>query len=68
MYSEISNSKRQIPNKSQISTSKDPNRFVIWNFGHCDLFVICHLLFGIFHRNFNVSLSIKLAARGQRQG
>jgi hypothetical protein len=81
MYSEISNYKRQIPNNSQISTSKDPNRFVIWNFGHCDLpidlaqggelvepFVICHLLFGIFHRNFNVSLSIKLAARGQRQG
>ncbi|MGD8364494.1 MAG: hypothetical protein PVI36_06210, partial [Desulfobacterales bacterium] len=40
MYSEISNSKhparrtagKQIPNKSQISISKDPNRFVIWNF------------------------------------
>ncbi|MGB5616085.1 MAG: hypothetical protein WBM78_04545, partial [Desulfobacterales bacterium] len=28
MYSEISNSKLQIPNKSQISISKDPNRFV----------------------------------------
>jgi hypothetical protein len=40
MYSEISNSKHQIPNKSQISISKDPNRFVILNFGHCDLFVV----------------------------
>jgi hypothetical protein len=45
MYSEISNSKRQIPNKSQISISKDQNRFVILNFGHCDLFVIYDLEF-----------------------
>ena len=65
MYSKISNSKLQIPNKSQISISKDPNRFVILNCGHCDLFVI--LLFMIF--NFYSSLKVFLtrsdwAARG----
>jgi hypothetical protein len=49
-----------------MSISNDPNRFVILNFGHCDLFVICYLRFGIFNRNVNVSSSIKLeaAARG----
>jgi len=46
--SEISNSKHQIPMKSQMSISNDPNRFDILNFGHCDLFVICYLRFGIF--------------------
>jgi hypothetical protein len=34
--------------KFQMSISNDPNRFVILNFGHCDLFVICYLRFGIF--------------------
>jgi len=28
-----------------MSISNDPNRFVILNFGHCDLFVICDLEF-----------------------
>jgi len=52
--------------KSQISISNHPNRFVILNFGHCDLFVIYYLQFGIFRRNLKVSSSIKLeaAARG----
>ena len=63
----ISNFKHQISMKSQISISNDPNRFVILNFGHCDLFVIWYLRFGIFHRNVNVSSSIKLDACGQRQ-
>jgi hypothetical protein len=69
-YSEISKSKhparrtagKQIPIKSQMSISNAPNRFDILNFGHCDLFVICDLRFGIFHRNLNVSSSIKLEA------
>jgi len=37
--SEISNIKHQIPNKSQIPISNDPNRFGILNFGHWDFFV-----------------------------
>jgi len=28
--------------------TKTQNRFAILNFGHCDLFGICDLLFGIF--------------------
>jgi hypothetical protein len=43
----ISNSKHQISNKSQIPMFNDPNRFEILNFVHCNLFVICNLLFGI---------------------
>jgi len=59
----ISNSKLQITNKSQIPIFNDQNRFGILklgtrpqggeskrsadNFGHCDLFDICDLLFGI---------------------
>jgi hypothetical protein len=39
----MSNSKHQIPMKSQMSISNDPNRLVILNFGYCDLFVICDL-------------------------
>jgi hypothetical protein len=27
--------------------TKTKTRFGIWNFGHCDLFDICDLLFGI---------------------
>ena len=34
---EISNSKHQITNKSQISILNDQNRFEILNFGHCYL-------------------------------
>jgi hypothetical protein len=33
--------------KSQIPIFNDQNRFGILNFGHCDLFGICDLLFGI---------------------
>jgi len=65
--SEISNPKHQNTNKFQISISNDPNRFVIWNFGNCDLFVICYLRFGIFHRNEKVSLTIELDACSQWQ-
>jgi hypothetical protein len=35
----------QAPNPKEIPNSNDPNRFVILNFGHCDLFVICDLEF-----------------------
>jgi hypothetical protein len=52
--SEISNSKHQIPMKSQMSMSNDPNRFDILNFGHCDFFIICYLLFAIW--NFSPKL------------
>jgi hypothetical protein len=45
---EIPNSKHQITNKSQIPIPNDRNRFRILNFGHCYLFDICDLLFGIF--------------------
>ncbi|MGD8503462.1 MAG: hypothetical protein PVH49_07630, partial [Syntrophobacterales bacterium] len=63
-YCKISNSKHQISNKSQIPISKHKGRFGVLklgtrpqggeskrsadNFGHCDLFGICDLLFGIF--------------------
>jgi hypothetical protein len=57
----------QISRKSQISLANDPARFVILIFGHCDLFIICYLRFGIFHRNLKVSSSIQLDACGQRR-
>jgi len=44
----IPNLKQQISNKSQISIFNDQNRSGILNFGHCDLFGICVLLFEIF--------------------
>jgi hypothetical protein len=58
------NLKSQAPNFNEIPNvnSKEHNRFVIWYFGHCDLFDICYLRFGIFHQNQKVSLTIKLAA------
>jgi hypothetical protein len=34
--------------KSQIPILNDQNRFGISNFGHCDLFGVWDLLFGIF--------------------
>ena len=46
-HCKISNSKHQITNKYQIPIFNDPNRFGIWNFGHCDLFDIWDLGFGI---------------------
>ncbi len=51
-HCKITNPKHQITNKSQIPIFKDKNRFGILNFGHCDLFDICDLLFGIF-RDFS---------------
>ena len=64
----MSNFKHQIPMKSQILISNDSNRFVILNFDHCDLFVICYLRFGIFHRNSKVSSSNwRLTARGSAE-
>jgi hypothetical protein len=44
---EITNSKHQITNKSQNPISNNQNRFVIWNFGHCYLFDLCDLRFGV---------------------
>jgi hypothetical protein len=44
---EIPKNKHQITNKSQIPISNDQNRFGILNFGHCDLFDICDLIFVI---------------------
>jgi hypothetical protein len=45
----IPNYKHQITNKSQIQIFNDQNyMFEISNFGHCDLFDICDLLFGIY--------------------
>ena len=44
----IPNSKHQITNKSQIPIINDKNRFGISNFGHCYLFDIWILGFGIF--------------------
>jgi hypothetical protein len=43
----LQNNKSQAPNykKSQIPILNDLNRLGILNFGHCDLFGICNLLF-----------------------
>jgi hypothetical protein len=46
-HCKITNSKHQITNKFQIPIPNDRNRFGILNFGHCDLFGIWDLLFGI---------------------
>jgi len=45
---EITNYKHQITNKFQISNKIKTQLFGILNFGHCDLFGICVLLFEIF--------------------
>jgi len=45
---EITNYKHQITNKFQISNKIKNQLFGILNFGHCDLFGICVLLFEIF--------------------
>ena len=47
-HCKISNSKHQISMKSQIPIFNDKDRFGILNFGHCRLFGIWDLLFGIF--------------------
>jgi len=46
---EITNYKHQITNKFQISNKIKYQWFEILNFGHCDLFGICFLLFEIFY-------------------
>jgi hypothetical protein len=60
----MSNAKHQIPNKSQIPISKDPNRFVILNFGHCNLFFICHLVFFTETQKFTIKLGALPASGG----
>jgi hypothetical protein len=47
MKSQTPSTKVQTNLKFQYSMTKTQNRFGISNFGHCDLFVICYLLFGI---------------------
>ena len=44
---QIPSTKLQTNLKFQYSMTKTKNRFGISNFGHCDLFDICDLLFGI---------------------
>jgi hypothetical protein len=44
---QIPSTKLQTNLKFQYSMTKTKNRFEISNFGHCDLFDICDLLFGI---------------------
>jgi hypothetical protein len=46
---EIKNYKHQITNKFQISNKIKRQPFGILNFGHCDLFGICDLLFETFY-------------------
>ena len=58
---EIPNSKHQITNKSQIPILNDQNRFGISNFGHCNLFDICDLIFVIFFlQYFNTPKSLAI--------
>ena len=45
--SQTPNTKLQTNLKLQYSMTKTQNRFGISNFGHCDLFDICDLLFGV---------------------
>jgi hypothetical protein len=45
--SQTPSTKLQTNLKFQYSMTKTQNRFGISNFGHCDLFDICDLLFGI---------------------
>jgi len=50
-YKQISNSNIGPPDSppcGRVPSFNDQNRFGILNFDHCDLFVICYLLFGIF--------------------
>jgi hypothetical protein len=44
---QIPSTKLQTNFKFQYSMTKTKNKFGISNFGHCDLFDICDLLFGI---------------------
>jgi hypothetical protein len=51
MKSQTPSTKLQKNLKFQYSMTKTQNRFGISNFGHCDLFDICDLLFGIFNHS-----------------
>ena len=51
MKSQTPSTKLQTNLKFQYSMTKTQNRFGISNFGHCDLFDICDLLFGIFNHS-----------------
>jgi hypothetical protein len=48
MKSQTPSTKLQTNLKFQYSMTKTKNRFGISNFGHCYLFDICDLLFGIY--------------------
>ena len=48
MKSQTPSTKLQTNSKFQYSMNKTKNRFRISNFGHCDLFDICDLRFGIY--------------------
>jgi len=59
MKSQTPSTKLQTNLKFQYSMTKTQNRFGISNFGHCDLFDICDLLFGIFnHSSTPIQLAI----------
>jgi len=49
LKSQISNTKFQVNSKFQVPNPKQGQNpmFVIFNFGYCDLFVICYLEFSI---------------------
>jgi len=56
----IPNYKHQITNKSQIPIINDQNfMFEISNFGHCDLFDICDLLFEIFPIDIKLKVKVR---------
>jgi hypothetical protein len=62
MKSQTPSTKLQTNLKFQYSMTKTKNRFGISNFGHCDLFDICDLLFGI----SGTPVFQQTAARGER--
>jgi hypothetical protein len=53
MKSQTPSTKLQTNLKFQYLMTKTENRFGILNFGHCNLFGICDLLFGIFGHSSN---------------
>ncbi|MBT8406506.1 MAG: hypothetical protein KJP05_03535 [Deltaproteobacteria bacterium] len=59
MKSQTPSTKLQTNFKFQYAMTKTQDRFGILNFGHCDLFDICDLLFGIYnHSNTPKQLAI----------
>jgi len=47
LKSQIPSTKKQTSSKLQAPNLKKILKFVVLNFGHCDLFDICYLSFGI---------------------